>query len=240
MSSDLLMKMFAQVGAIVTVSHLVYTPKATGWHHGEAYVNKDAISMNPKLLAMCAQEMARMLGFYSEDHPDHNFLRSIQVVASPAVGAIGWGQLLAHKLCDYAVLDPQFVFAEKAPHPTKEKDHIFNFRDIHQQAIKGKGVLIAEDIANPGTSARKVAEAIEACGGKVVGVSVLCNRSGQQAHEYLAPYPLFPVTEVDMTMWHEDECPLCKKGIPLNMTLGKAKDWLATEKGQQWARRFKE
>ena len=232
--SKILMKMFAQVGTIVTDSHIVYTPKKDGWFHGEAYVNKDAISMNPKLLAMCAREMTNIFSLYHQEHLPLKFLRSIQVVASPAVGAIGWGQLLAHKLCDFALVEPQFVFAEKAPHPEKPNDHIFNFRDIHKQVIKDKGVLIAEDIANPGTSARKVAEAVEACGGKVVGVSVLCNRSGQKAYEYLAPYPLFAVTEVDMQMWHEDECPLCQKGMPLNMSLGKAKDWLATEKGQAW------
>jgi len=242
MSSEILMRMFAEVGAIVTGSHIVYTPKDTGWHHGEAYVNKDVISMHPKLLALCAREMADRI----KDHSLENinapakFLESIQAVASPAAGAVGWGQMLAHELCRFTIPEPLYVFAEKAPHPTKEGDHIFTFRDIHKQALKGKGVLIAEDISNPGTSARKVAEAVEACGGKVVGVSVLCNRSGQKAHEYLSPYPLLAVTEVDMTMWHEDECPLCLKGIPLNKTLGKAKDWLATEKGKAWANRFQE
>jgi len=232
MGDNLLMEMFAKVGAIVTGSHIVYTPKEDGWYHGEAYVNKDAISLHPKLLAMCAQGMTRLIRQFNEEHQD--FLRSIQVVAAPAAGAVGWGQMLAHRLCDFAVLDPRFVFAEKSPDPANSGDHIFTFRKIFQDTIKDSGVLVAEDITNPGTSAKKVAKAVEACGGKVVGVSVLCNRVGPKAHDYLAPYPLLAVADVTMDMWHEDNCPLCQQGVPLNMDLGKAKDWLATEKGQAW------
>jgi len=233
MSSEILMEMFAKVGAIVTGSHIVYAKKDTGWHHGGAYINKDAISQHPKLLAMCSREIANMISFFTEDNK--GFLQSIEVVAAPAAGAVGWGQMLAHEMSRFAVLDPRFVFAEKAPHPTDPRDHIFEFRAIHQQVLKGKGVLIAEDITNPGTSVKKVGNAVEACGGTVVGVAVLANRAGKQAHEYLSPWPLFPVAEIEMEMWHEDNCPLCQKGIPLNLSLGKAKEWLATEKGQAWA-----
>jgi orotate phosphoribosyltransferase len=228
MPSEELMKMFEKAGAIVTGSHIVYAKKETGWHHGTDYVNKDVISMDPRLLMKCAEEMNFIIP------SDEETRRQIDFVVSPAAGAVGWGEVLAYQMSNVRRVI-SFAFAEKEPDPKDLKDHIFKFRQIFADRLKGKGVLIAEDITNPGTSVKKVANAVELCGGKVIAAAVLCNRVGKKAHEYLAPIPLFAVTEVEMPMWHENECPLCQQGVPLNMSLGKAKDWLATEKGQAWA-----
>jgi orotate phosphoribosyltransferase len=228
-----LMKDFSRVGAIVTGSHIVYTPKEEGWFHGEAYVDKDLISMHPKLLGLCTDQMVVSI-------EEAGLLREIQVIASPAAGAISWGQVLAAQLCR-RIVDREilFVFCEKEfKDPKNPAEFEFKFRSGFAKAIKGKKVLIAEDIANPGTSAKKAAKSVIECGGEVIGVSVLCNRSGQEAHDYLAPWPLLAVADANMKKWHEDECPLCPQGIPLNMSLGKAKDWLATEKGQAWAAKY--
>jgi len=227
MPSEELMKRFEQAGAIITGSHIVYAKKEAGWFHGTDYVNKDVISMIPTLLMKCASEMGGILLKQRE------LAAQIDFVVSPAAGAVGWGELLAYQLTNTPE-EVFFAFAEKEPDPADPKDHIFKLRQLFADRLNGKGVLIAEDITNPGTSVKKVARAVEECGGKVIAVSVLCNRVGKKAHDYLAPLPLFPVTEIEMPMWHEDECPLCQKGTPLNMTLGKAKDWLQTEKGKAW------
>lgn len=222
-----LTELFAETGAIITGSHLVYTPKEGGWFHGSEYVNKDMISKHPFLLATCAREMS------------NNRTLSIlfDVVAAPAVGAIFWGGLLAlarsEHLKDREILA---LYAEKEfPNPDDKAQFIFSFRKPYLPDIKDKRVLVAEDVTNSGMSAKKMIEAVEKAGGIVQGVAAICNRFGQKVRDFLQPHTLYPLIDVSMKMWHESECPLCQQGIPINMNLGKAKDWMATsELGKAW------
>jgi orotate phosphoribosyltransferase len=216
----------ADAGAIVTGSHLVYTPKEGGWFHGSEYVNKDMISKHPFLLSTCAREMVnRTVGVVYD------------VVAAPAVGAIFWGGLLALARSEF-LKDKEILalYAEKEyPNPEDKSQFIFTFRKPYLADIKGKKVLIAEDVANSGMSAKKMIEAVEKAGGIVQGVAAICNRSGQKVRDFLKPHTLYPLIDVSMQMFHESECPLCKQGIPINMNLGKARDWMATsELGKAW------
>jgi orotate phosphoribosyltransferase len=222
------MSLFLQVGA-VREGHFVYAKKANGWHHGKEYFDKDVISMYPWLVKLGAQSIIMQL-------LEQGLLFQIEAVVAPAVGAIAWGQSLISELpAGNAHPRPLFMFAEKGEHPTDKNDHIFKFRPLFEGQLKGKKVLITEDIANPGTSAMKVAKAVEACGGQVLAIAVICNRQGQKSHDYLAPYPLIAVTETVMVMHHEDNCPFCEQGKPIDLSVGKAKTWLAeSEKGKAW------
>jgi orotate phosphoribosyltransferase len=239
--SELLVELFKSAGAIVTGSHLVYTLKDAGWFHGDAYIDKDRISMHPTVLSACASEMVRKI-------KDAGLYKQVQVIAAPSAGAVAWGQVLAaqlHRGQDYQPLKPEdevlSVFCEKEfNNPDNPDEFIFKFRKNFTKIIEGKKVIVAEDITNPGTSAKKVAQAVIDCGGKVIGVCVLCNRAGQQAHDYLSPWPLLAVAELEMQVYHEEECPLCEKMVPFNLALGKARTWLATERGLHWAIRQKQ
>jgi orotate phosphoribosyltransferase len=225
-----LTELFSDAGAIVTGSHLVYTPKEGGWFHGSGYVNKDMISKYPFLLSTCAREMVnRTVGVFYD------------VVAAPAVGAIFWGGLLALTRSEF-LKDKEVLalYAEKEyPNPEDKSQFIFTFRKPYLPDIRGKRVLIAEDVANSGMSAKKMIEAVEKAGGIVQGVAAICNRSGQKVHDFLAPHRLFPLVEVNMQMWHESECPFCQRGVPINMSLGKARDWMATsDLGKAWKAKY--
>lgn len=221
-----LQELLAETGAIVTGSHIVYTPKEGGWFHGSEYVNKDMISKHPFLLSTCAREMS-----------NRTLSMLFDVVAAPAVGAIFWGGLLAlarsEHLKDKEILA---LYAEKEyPNPADKSQFVFTFRKPYLADIKGKRVLIAEDVTNSGMSAKKMIEAVEKAEGIVQGVAAICNRSGQKVRDFLQPHRLYPLIDVSMQMWHESECPFCKQGVPINMTLGKAKDWMATsELGKAW------
>jgi len=225
-----LSELFADAGAIVTGSHIIYTPKKDGWFHGSEYVNKDMISKHPFLLATCAREMS-----------NRTLSVLFDVVAAPAVDAIFWGGLLALARSEHLKSKEILaLYAEKEyPDPNDKAQFIFTFRKPYLPDLEGKRVLIAEDVTNSGMSAKKMIEAVEKAGGIVRGVAAICNRSGQKLRDFLKPHTLFPLIDVSMQMWHESECPLCKQEVPVNMTLGKAKDWMTTsELGKAWKEKY--
>ncbi len=74
---------------------------------------------------------------------------------------------------------------------------------------KGQKILIGEDVITTGKSSLETIEAIEELGGEVVGVACLVDRSDGKFQ-----YPIFSGTKLKIDTYDENECPLCKKGIP--------------------------
>lgn len=100
----------------------------------------------------------------------------------------------------------------------------------YDQHVKGKKCLIVEDVINSGATVQKTARALEELGAIVIGGGALCNRSGGKVTaETLGLPKLFSLLDVDMKMYKEEECPICKeKGVQSVRTdLGKGKEFLA-------------
>ena len=83
MNNDEIMQALADVNAIITGSHVVYT----SGRHGTAYVNKDALYLHPRLTERLCGVMA---GDYAAD--------AIAVVAGPTVGGVILSQWVAWHL----------------------------------------------------------------------------------------------------------------------------------------------
>ncbi len=96
--------------------------------------------------------------------------------------------------------------------------------------VKEHRCLIVEDIISTGLTVAKTRDAILEAGGEVVGVACLCNRSGGKI---LAPNlcvpELFSLFDVNMEMFKEEDCPICReKGRgSVRLDLGKGKEFLA-------------
>ncbi len=76
--------------------------------------------------------------------------------------------------------------------------------------IKNKRILVVDDVLTTGKSLKQTLKAIEASQGDVVGIGVLVDRSNQtMPFEYYATY------QKEVVNYSPDNCPLCKKGIPL-------------------------
>jgi len=62
-------------------------------------------------------------------------------------------------------------------------------------------------------------------GGTVIAAAALVNR-GQVTSHNVGDVPLFTLASVSLDAWDESDCPLCKKGVPVNTTVGKGREYL--------------
>ena len=77
---------------------------------------------------------------------------------------------------------------------------------------KGERVLIVEDVVTTGGSVREVMDLVRACGGEIVGVGSIVDRTGG-AIDFGVPYR--SAFSMDITSYEPENCPICKTGMPL-------------------------
>lgn len=99
----------------------------------------------------------------------------------------------------------------------------------YDKLIAGKRCLIVEDIINSGSTVVKTRDAVVAAGGTVIGVGCLCNRSSERVTaQTLGVQELFSLLNLNMEMFPEDNCPICKENgfESVRTDLGKGKEFL--------------
>jgi len=202
--------LLADVGALITNDHLVYT----SGRHGSSYVNKDALYPHTAATRAVCGVIAQ---FYAQ--------ANIEVVAGPTVGGVILAQWTAHQLSELNSREVLAIYAEESS-VDGEKQRVL--RRGYDSLVVGRRVLVVEDILTTGGSARLVVEAITAAGGIVVGVGALCNRGAVTALQVGAP--LFCLTEVPLESYAAEACPLCAAGIPVNTRLGKGAAFVAAQR----------
>jgi orotate phosphoribosyltransferase len=190
----------AEVGAVITGSHVVYT----SGRHGAAYVNKDAVYPHTARVS----ELCRLLA-------DGARALRPQVVCGPALGGIILSQWTGHHLGARA------VYAEKLPAGG------LGLRRGYDRLVAGRRVLVVEDVLNTGGSVRDTVSAVRDAGGEVVAVAALCNRGGVTAADLDVP-ALIALLELSLDSWEAAACPLCRDGVPINTDVGKGREFLAS------------
>ncbi|MFA6295066.1 MAG: phosphoribosyltransferase family protein [Candidatus Paceibacterota bacterium] len=200
------------VGAIITDSHIVYT----SGRHGLAYVNKDAVYPDTSIISDLCAEIATE--FEDEE---------IDVIIAPAIGGVILSQWTAYWMSAFKGETIHAVYAEKDP------DGTFVIKRGYDKYIKGKRVLVVEDILTTGGSAKNVIEAVRAIGGEVVGLGVLCNRGGIVPADVGNVPKLFALTNIKLESWDEVGCPLCSQGVPINTDVGKGREFLTRKAKEQ-------
>lgn len=198
------------VGAIITDDHIVYT----SGKHGSVYVNKDALYPHVTETSQVCAEIAKRI---VELKPD--------VVAAPALGGIVLTQWVAYHLGQLTGTSPLAVYAEKV-------DEGLVLKRGYDQLVKGKRVVVLEDIVNTGGSAKKAVDVVRAVGGEVVGLAVLVNRQPQLATSDFFGTPLTALSGFPAESFEAANCPLCAKGVPINTSVGHGRKFLET-KGQE-------
>jgi orotate phosphoribosyltransferase len=206
-----ILKILREKGAIYTGDHFVYT----SGKHGSIYVNKDSIYTSTEKTKLLCKEIAK-----------HFSGQEIERVAGPAIGGVILAQWVTYLLNEInkIIVDSKYseilaVYAEDGPDETKI------FKRGYDKLIPGKKVLIVEDIITTGGSVRKLINSIKDLGGQVIGVACLCNRGGIEAENLKIP-ELFSLVNLPLDSFLEDECPLCKIGVPINTELGKGREYL--------------
>lgn len=209
-----LLDVFKKTGGLITDSHIVYT----SGKHGQIYFNKDAIYPH-------TSEISAICKIIADKFKD----MAIDVVAAPALGGIILSQWTAYHLSQIIGKEIPGVYTEKTPDKNLPAQAGQIFTRGYDKLIKNKKVLIVEDITTTGGSVKKVIESVKAAGGTIMAVCVLVNRDPENINTESIGAPFYPIEEVKAQAWDEEECPMCKAGIPVNTTVGKGREYLAAK-----------
>ena len=163
--------------------------KLTSGVHSDTYIQCAQVMQHPEFMHNLCSELGKK--FRGDD---------VDVIVGPAIGGI----IMAHVMA--RVLGPwvRAIFTER------ENGKMTLRRSF--EINEGEKVLVVEDVTTTGSSVREVIDIVKSRQGKVVGVGVLIDRSGGEVDFGIKTEKLLTV---DIKTYLPEECPLCKKGIPV-------------------------
>ena len=163
--------------------------KLTSGVHSDTYIQCAQVMQYPGFMHNLCSELGKK--FRGDD---------IDVIVGPAIGGI----IMAHVMAQ--VLGPwvRAIFTER------ENGKMTLRRSF--EIKEGEKVIVVEDVTTTGSSVREVIDIVNSRKGKVVGVGVLIDRSGGKVDFGIKTEKLLTV---DIKTFLPEECPLCKKGIPV-------------------------
>ncbi len=218
-------KRLEEIGAVRLNDHFVLT----SGKHSSGYINPDDFYARPDLANFLAKQLVHK--------PD----TEVDFVAGPATG----GNYLAVYVAQWfnrfngrvPLQDDQAV---KIAFTQKVKGDSPAFVFQYPELIRGKKLLIVEDVTSTGQSTIALMEEAERQGATIEGVRVLWCRS-QEAHKNLIracvvkrniSYHIF--IQRDLPMYdpdHGESCPLCESGVPVNLDIGHGKKFVEQQSG---------
>lgn len=235
-------QLLAMSGAIIE-GHFV----GTSGNHLSLYIAKDRATRLPSTASALCFRIAEL--FASDD---------VDVVVAPVIGGVALSQWTAHHLSRLrsdrpeviaAYIEPEdrVIFEKKTEDSAKlslggnvvvtdigdkiiwRKPSLALKRGFDSD-VKGKNVLVVEDILTTGGSAKRSVLGVLNSGGRVVGVATLANGGGITATD-LGVDRLEALLTIERRIFTEEECKneggLCYQGIPINTEFGHGKDFLA-------------
>lgn len=197
-----------EVGALIPNGHFV----GTSGRHMDTYINKDALFPHTKQ----ASKVGRL---FAERFKD----TGIDVVVAPALGGIILSQWTAYHLSELTGREVLGIYTEKTP----EKDQVFTRG--YDRYVKGKKVLIIEDLTTTGGSVMKVIQSVKNAGGIAVEACVMVNKDPEQVNATTLGIPFSSLGEYPVPSYVPEECPLCKSGVPVNTTVGHGKKFVESQ-----------
>lgn len=201
-----ILSLMEMVGAVMHDDHFVYV----SGRHGSVYINKDRLYPHTMLASKVGQMLAQSV-----------FGKPIDAVAGPALGGIVLSQWTAYHLTKLTKREVVGVYTEKT---NGDEQH---FTRGYDALVKGKNVLVVEDITNTGGSVAKVVECVKKAGGKVIQVVVMVNRDPVNVNSETVGAPFDALGVLPVETYEASECPLCQRGVPINKTVGHWKQFLA-------------
>ncbi|HLD60882.1 MAG TPA: phosphoribosyltransferase family protein [Patescibacteria group bacterium] len=202
--SNEVVEILQKVGAVLLNDHFV----GTSGRHLEGYVNKDALFPH-------TEETSRIGQLFAETFKNHD----IDTVAAPAMGGIILSQWAAYHLSKIKGKEIYSVYAEKV-------DGNLQLTRGYDAFVKGKKVLVIEDLTTTGESLKKVIQVVQEAGGKIVAASVMLNKDPELVSSQTFGVPFVALAELRVRSFDEKDCPLCQKNVPINVTVGHGKKYL--------------
>ena len=187
-----------QSGVLIRDGHFDY---GNGFH-GRVYLNPHQLFRHPSTIWRFAQDLIDLL--------PTDVVQSTEVVAGPVTG----GALLAHTIAGLldsrrSLTHPPCSFAPFNYDPAGG----FTLRPFYRQELKGKRVLLADDVRNTGETFGKCETLIREAGGVVLATAEIYDRCEAIVdigvpNIALAEYPAGKNYRVL-------ECPMCEAGEPI-------------------------
>ena len=186
-------QILADSEALLTEDHFVY---ASG-DHGAGWIAKDLVNVDPRRTARLGELLASAIA------------RSIPVadiLCGPVMGGLICGQATA------LALGLPFVYAERAERGGKPS---FELRRNFEAFVKGRTVLVVDDIINTGYSVLETIDVVRAAGGTVAALAAWFNRGNVDAAGLGVEAFVF-LDEIALPAWPAQSCPLCAKDVAIN------------------------
>ncbi|TSC81774.1 MAG: orotate phosphoribosyltransferase [Parcubacteria group bacterium Gr01-1014_20] len=245
-------EILASVDAVIDNDHFVYTSGL----HGRAYVNKDAVyPFTRKTSTLCLEiamhflesdievvlapavggvALTQWVAFHLSEITEREVLalyaersESVIVATSPSENYIRvkHGRVVYHHdYGDSEIGGTEVLQLFRGDQLVKKYDSL-DLKRGYNKLIAGKRVLVVEDILNTGGTALKAVNVARQNKGQVVAVAALCNRGGVTV-EMFGVEELYSLLNINMQVWTAAECPMCEEGIPVNVALGKGREFL--------------
>lgn len=214
-------------GIVLREGHFRYT----SGKHGEDYIDKNALLAHSTLAGALVHELAlRWFEVGERPFPD--------VIVGPAMSGAILAHLMAHELNrvpNWSDDEPVYAaFVEKDP-----RSGLFKLGRNYDKVVRGRNVLVVEDVVNTGGTAMASAHSVMVAGGVVVGVAVLWNRGADD--ELTLPnvgggvmkLPITALVHHPLPAYTESQCRErgpCARGVPLNVNFGHGAAFLAKDR----------
>ena len=171
-------------------------------YHGNVYLNPHQLFRRPSTIWRFAQDLLDVL--------PATIVASTEVVAGPVTG----GALLAHTIAGLldsrrSLTHPSCCFAPF--HVARSGG--FVLRSFYRRELKGKRILLADDVRNTGQTLEQCAALVTEAGGELIATAEIYDRG-----KPLVPFnvPNYALAEYEAPANHPaDNCPLCKSGVAI-------------------------
>lgn len=171
-------------------------------YHGRSYLNPHQLFRQPSTIWRVAQDLLDLV--------PADLLQHVEVVAGPSTG----GALLAHTIA--GLLDSRRSLSHApclfAPfHVNPEGD--LSLRDFYRGELRGKRVLLADDVRNTGATMTRCAALIHEAGASLVATVEIYDR--MEAVNTLT-VPNIALAEYQASEnYRVEACPMCQTGTPI-------------------------
>jgi orotate phosphoribosyltransferase len=169
--------------------------------HGRVYLNPHQLFRQPSAIWRMAQDLLDILP------PD--LIEGTQIVAGPALG----GALLAHTLA--GLLDGRRPLTHPACSfaPFTPEEPGLTLRRVYAASMRGKRVLLADDVRNTGKTFQRCAELVREAGGTVLATVEICDRMEAIVDAGVPNYALVDYRAPEN--YPASACPMCAAGEPV-------------------------
>jgi orotate phosphoribosyltransferase len=163
--------------------------------HTSEYIEKTLVTTEPSFTEGLGAVIAKHFAQWPVD-----------VVLSTGPGAL----ILSHCVARAHPSRPVVVYGTKGLSGGKRRVSLPV--EFHRLLRPGTKVLLVEDLVSTGSTLNLLIELAEQLGAQIAGVGCLWRRTSVD----LGGRPVFSLVSRDFPTYSPEECPLCRKGIPLN------------------------